>query len=126
LGLSREQVLQTFSEAQQNDYFQNSRYVVSRKVVSATAHCEALIHLLIRHLDWEPAGPERYRDFMCIRDELVGFEHDAVELYPPRSVEIDGANVYHLWVSASKHFHFPFGFRDGRGVRGESAPRTKQ
>jgi hypothetical protein len=63
---------------------------------------------------------------MRIRDEIVGPEHDAVELYPRRSREVDRVNHYHLWIVASDKCGFPFGFSRGRDVRREAPAGYKQ
>jgi hypothetical protein len=125
-GVSREDVLDLHEYFKRCTVVENSRYWVSCGKRPATDRCDALIYLMIGRWDGEPAGPERYRDFMRIRDELVGFEHEAAEIYPQRSVEIDTENVYHLWVCESEHSRFPFGWRRARAVRREAAPGTKQ
>lgn len=50
-----------------------------------------------------------WRDFQRIKDELVGPEREAVELYPAASRLLDTANEYHLWV-------LPVGERYGLGM----------
>ncbi len=107
--------LDTFSE--EGDYidectaFVNSRYCVLIRDVPAQAACPVLWHVMIQRRDGQPVGPERYRDFMRVRDELIGDEHEAVEVYPARSRETDVANVYHLWVMQSAVDEFPIGFK---------------
>lgn len=51
-----------------------------------------------------------WRDFQWIKNQLVGDENEAVELYPAESRLVDGANQYHLWVVEDTAFKFPFGF----------------
>jgi hypothetical protein len=107
-----------------DDVWMNSRYQVNIRRDRAVdgqedgprAGWPEMIHLSIKRRDKQPMGPERYRDFMLIKDELVGPEHEAVELYPRRSRETDTANQYHLWVLARSDISFPFGFREGRHV----------
>ena len=119
-GVSHEEALAALSK----DVFQNSRYQVSRVTAPSPENCNgAFVQLSIQRLDGEPVGPERYRDFMRIKDELVGHEHEAVEIYPRRSQEIDAANTYHLWVEVTGRRPFAFGFRAGRWVFRES-PRS--
>jgi hypothetical protein len=45
-----------------------------------------------------------------IKNELVGKEHEAVELYPAESRKVDSSNQYHLWVLVEKGLKFPFGY----------------
>lgn len=125
-----EQVMQTFSisrdaalehcrkiERQTPDgYFENSRYRVQMDYTPACSRRGAMFLLMISRLDMSPPGPERYRDFMRIRDELIGPEHDAVEVYPCRSRELDLSNTYHLWVCASADQRFAVGYNTPREV----------
>lgn len=82
-------------------------------------------HLSIKRRDKERVGPERYRDFMAIKDQLIGPNFEAVEIYPPRNHEVDTANQYHLWV-LPLDMVLPFGFHEGRRVSGVSTSTTKQ
>jgi hypothetical protein len=66
---------------------------------------------MIQRRDGQKVGSERYKDFMRLRDELFGAEHEAVEMYPARSRETDVANIYHLWVVQSDSDEFPIGLK---------------
>lgn len=102
--------------------FKNSRYIILIHDVPARAGCPALWHMLISRLDGERPGPERYSDFMHIRDELFGDEVEAAEIYPARSRETDRANVYHLWVASSPARTFLGPGTRARNVRKQSSP----
>lgn len=105
--------------------YKNNRYQVAvRRVPSPGGNWPEMLHLSIKRLDREQVGRERYRDFMRIRDELIGPEYEAVELYPARSREIDTANQYHLWLITSGQF--PFGWNDGAHRIGDSNGGAKQ
>lgn len=114
LDAAKERALEIVAEL--GERFINSRYRVVRRYVPATADCSAMVRLSINRRDGEPAGPERYRDFMRIKDELIGADHEAAELYPRRAREVDLANTYHLWGWASADHRFPFGMSAGRQV----------
>lgn len=62
-------------------------------------------HLTIRSQDGSPRHD--WRDFQRIKNELVGEEAEAVELYPAESRVVDTANHYHLWVF--RNYRFPVG-----------------
>jgi hypothetical protein len=64
-----------------------------------------LIRLLIRHHTGKPV--RSWHDFQRIKNELVGEETIAVEVYPKESALVDQANCYHLWV-IPPDFPFPF------------------
>lgn len=100
--------------------FLNSRYQVQVKVVPKSDDTDGLpdmVHLSIKRRDKQPMGRERWRDFQRIKNELVGRECEAVELYPAESRILDTANQYHLWCIADDAWRFPFGFDMGRPVR---------
>lgn len=65
-------------------------------------------HLNIRRLDGFPGRD--WRHFQQIKNELVGPECEAVELYPAESRLVDTSNKYHLYASTDPTFRFPFGF----------------
>jgi hypothetical protein len=84
--------------------WENSHYqVVAREHPDGSFG--AYVHLTIRCAD----GSTRHdwRDFQRIKNELVGPETEAVELYPAESRLVDTANHYHLWVF--KTYRFPLG-----------------
>jgi hypothetical protein len=53
-----------------------------------------------------------WRDLQHIKNELVGPEHEGVELFPAESRLVDTANQYHLWVHVDPHYRFQFGFAE--------------
>jgi hypothetical protein len=70
----------------------------------------AMIHLSIKRLDKQTVHD--WRDLQRIKNELVGPEHEAVELYPAESRLVDSANQYHLFCLADPGVRFPFGFNE--------------
>lgn len=71
------------------------------------------VHLNIRRVDGYPGRD--WRHFQQIKNELVGPECEAVELYPAESRLVDSSNKYHLWACRQPGFRFPLGF-DNRQV----------
>ncbi|HEY3897541.1 MAG TPA: hypothetical protein VGM54_02955 [Chthoniobacter sp.] len=53
-----------------------------------------------------------WRHFQQIKNELVGPECEAVELFPAESRLVDTANQYHLWVMPNTRYRFPFGYEN--------------
>jgi hypothetical protein len=86
--------------------YRNSRYVV------AVRSCPPYTVLSIVNLDH--SARHDWRDFQRIKNELVGPEAEAVELYPRESRLIDTTNAYHLW--ARTDVSFDIGFDRGRHV----------
>jgi len=66
-----------------------------------------------------------WRDFQRIKNEIVGPEHEAVELYPAESRLVDSANQYFLFVFTDAKARFPFGFTE-RFVTEEASFGTQQ
>ena len=63
-----------------------------------------ITHLWIRRHDGQPPV---WREMQRIKDELIGPERTAVEVYPARADLIDAAPMYHLWV-LPEGFKLPF------------------
>ena len=65
------------------------------------------IHLIIHRHDW--AACDDWREFQRIKNEIVGPECEAMELFPAESRLVDTSNAYHLWVHCDPTFRFPVG-----------------
>jgi hypothetical protein len=90
--------------------WKNSRYtVVGRNVKSDIGN---LVHLSIKRNDKNPLHD--WRDLQRIKNEILGPEEEAVELYPAESRLVDGANQYHLWSFVGQKI--PVGYTTERCV----------
>jgi hypothetical protein len=89
------------------ELWENNRYqvVLRRREGGPFGPC---VHLTIRSADG--SARHDWRDFQRIKNELVGEEAEAVELYPAESRLVDTANHYHLWVFPE--YRFPFGMQE--------------
>lgn len=79
-------------------FFANSRYCVfwfESEIDQGT-----LVRLVIRNRDH--SAKHDWRDFQRIKNELLGTEEEAVELYPAESRLTDTKNEYHLWCVRGK------------------------
>jgi hypothetical protein len=74
-------------------------------------HDEGLVHLNIRRRDGAPVIRD-WRHFQLIKNQLIGEECEAVELYPAESRKVDSANKYHLYGVADPTYRFPFGWEE--------------
>lgn len=97
-------------------------YVNSRYQVLVT-HDGQLTYLSVKRIDQSPV--RSWRDLQRIKNELVGYEHEAVELFPAASRTVDLANQYHLFCLAQAGDRFDFGF-DQRAVDGNEYGGTGQ
>ena len=69
---------------------------------------QPFIHLDIARRDGGTC--KNWRHFQQIKNELIGPEHEAIELFPAESRLVDAGNEYHLWVHVTPDFRFPVGF----------------
>jgi hypothetical protein len=81
--------------------YQNDKYVVQ------VTGQPPFIHLIIHRHDWEAC--DDWRDFQQIKNEIVGPEYEAMELFPAESRLVDTSNTYHLWVHGDPAYRFPLG-----------------
>ncbi len=65
-------------------------------------------HLSIKRNDG--AAIHDWRDLQRIKNEIVGPEHEGIELYPAESRLTDGANQYHIHVLTDSNARIPVGF----------------
>lgn len=124
-GMTREQVIAMLErEDREVTLWKNDLYQVARRELG-----DGVVHLNIRRVDGA-AILRDWRHFQRIKNELLGEECEAVELYPAESRLSDEANKYHLIGSTDPTFRFPFGdiFGDQRRVSYESGstPGTRQ
>jgi hypothetical protein len=100
--------------------YQNDTYRVSVKNVPP------FIHLDIRRRDGKTCT--EWYDFQQIKNELIGPEHEALQLFPAESRLVDTGNEYHLWVCTDARERFQFGFKDrfvlGEAVQPQERPET--
>lgn len=95
----------------------NDRYTVILTAASGEPvdrlDLDGALWLSIRRNDRKAAVD--WRDFQRIKNEVVGPEREAFELYPAESRIVDTANQYHLWVMPTG-VRLPVGWDQGRVV----------
>lgn len=87
--------------------YKNNLYTCYLRVPKAV---DGFIWLSIKCNSLKPA--KNWQHFQQIKNDIVGEDSEAVELYPAMSRVIDTANQYHLWVLPDKK-KFEFGFDEG-------------
>lgn len=104
---SREQIIAMLAhEEKTTTLWINDTYQVQRRVMS-----DGLIHINIRRRDGAPILRD-WRHFQQIKNEMLGDECEAIELYPAESRKVDASNKYHLWGYADPKWRFPIGMKD--------------
>ncbi|MEP6667653.1 MAG: hypothetical protein ABJF10_00785 [Chthoniobacter sp.] len=96
--------------------YRNNIYLVVIEMTSP------LIHACIRRHDRRPCTD--WNHMQQIKSELIGPEHEAVELFPAESRLINTTNEYHLWAHPKSGFRFPFGFSWNRFVMNQTPSQT--
>ena len=97
-GCSRSQAKDQYNRLKQDEIWVNDLYQVNidRDTDSHGFGPEVKItHVSIKTLDKEPIRD--WRHFQQIKNELVGEDVDAIELFPMESRLVDTVNQYHLW-----------------------------
>lgn len=115
---SDEDIQAQLDEMKKDEIWINSRYQVNVRRRNAP-EAPDLVWLSIKRRDKLAVGPERFRDFQRIKNELVGPECEGVEIYPAESRLVDTSNQYHIWVFDDPSFKYPFGFNE-RLIVGQS------
>ena len=100
--------------------FRNSRYQVIAR--GANTPSGPMVHLSIKRLDKKPIRD--WRDLQRIKNELVGPEVEAVEVFPRESHLVDTSNQFHLWCFPEATF--PFTFQEGRILTEDSIDGSVQ
>jgi hypothetical protein len=90
------------------DTYLNNRYSV--QISDEATDWGLVVHLWLRRHDGEMV--RSWADMQRIKNELVGPERVAVEVFPPVSQLIDNANIAHLWVMPDG-FSLPFSLKRG-------------
>lgn len=83
-------------------WLRNSRYQVIVRRLPDSYDFGAIFHLSIKRNDKLPI--REWRDLQRIKNEVIGPEAEAIEVFPAESRKVDTANQYHLWVFPNYRF----------------------
>ena len=92
----------------------NNLYVVHKYTHMATyedgtpADLPPIIQLSIARRDRKTVRD--WRHLQRIKNELIGPNYEAVDLFPAEERLVDTSNQYHLWAFDRDGYRFPFGF----------------
>lgn len=103
-GLGREEILRLMKE----DEARCERYINDLYQVEVRRDPHGGVHINIRRRDGF-IGRD-WRHFQQIKNEILGPECEAVELYPAESRLVDTSNKYHLWGHSDPKVRIPVGF----------------
>jgi hypothetical protein len=105
-GLDRDEAVAKIDEQSQDAIWVNDIYQVLVREMEDNA-----VQLNIRRRDGGPILRD-WRHFQQIKNELLGPECEAVELYPAESRKVDTANKFHLWGIRDPNYRFPMGWKE--------------
>lgn len=114
------------SEVQPKDgvlYANNRYHVIVYRHKNPVQGAPDIWHLSIRNNN--RSARRDWRDFQRIKNEFLGADYEAVEVYPDEANLVDAANQFHLWAYHSPHWlsSLGIGFTEGRYVwDGKSEP----
>jgi hypothetical protein len=111
---TREQAIETLQRYEDNStYWKNDLYQVQKRIFFNDAFQQDMVHLNIRRVDGAAIFDWRHRQL--IKNELVGEECEAFEIYPAESRLVDTSNKYHLWCFVHPNVRIPVQIDGGRG-----------
>lgn len=123
-GVAEDEVAKRYDEAMSTETWLNLDVQVAvRRHPIGNGH--DFVHLSCHRLDRKPIRD--WRIMQQIKDEILGPECEAVELFPAQSRLVDTANEFHLWGCSDPAFRYPFGFDQGMVMEpGDPATGTVQ
>tara|TARA_Y100001938_G_scaffold130909_1_gene187376 strand:+ start:545 stop:1057 length:513 start_codon:yes stop_codon:yes gene_type:complete len=78
------------------------------------------IHLSIKRRDKQAINANKWQHFQWIKNQLVGENHEGLELYPSEKRLVNTANQYHLWVYKNPKNIIPCGWHGQRATYDKS------
>lgn len=100
----------------EDEHYINSRYLVAVRRTPASdgeGGVIEMVHLSVKRHDQKPLRAH-WADMQRIKNELLGPNCEAIELYPAEGRVVDTANQYHLWGVNSGTFRWPVGWNEGQ------------
>ena len=103
VSMSWAEAKEEYNRLQSEEIWVNDTYQVNKRNWD-----ENWIHLSIK--SWDKSARHDWRELQQIKNELVGPEFDALELYPAEDRKVDTVNQFHLWVLADAGRRIPVGW----------------
>ena len=92
-------------EAMRGQVYLNDKYQVIRNEIS-----NGMVHLSIKLIN--KSHEHDWREYQQIKNELIGEECEAMEIYPAESRLVDAANQFHIWGWLDPIYRIPVGFQE--------------
>lgn len=91
---------------------------MTRVIKSSHEGDPEIVHLSIKRNDRAPIL--KWRDMQKIKNDLVGPECEAVQIFPAESRLVDTSNQYHIYVFKDPSIRIPFGYQERLVYEGNS------
>lgn len=98
-------------------WWANDRFQASVEYEDDWAHISLKRHDRGTNIDWQ--------EKQWLKNDILGADWEAVELFPAESRVINTANQYHLWANKTIPLGFPSGYQSDN-VQGTKAKQTLQ
>lgn len=122
-NVGAEEAVRMARRAASDDVFLNDTYQVNRsKIHEGRYGWPDFVHLSIKRIDKEPVRD--WADMQQIKNELVGPEHEGMEIFPAESRLVDMANQYHIWCFVDASLRIPMGWEDRMVGNAEEAEKV--
>jgi hypothetical protein len=100
----------------------NSEYIVAvERGIEPSPIFPTVTHLTVRRRDRMLLSHSKWCDLQYIKDQVIGSQFTAIEIYPPSAQVIDLENAYHLWAFDDPEFQLPFGLHNNVDPRAKAA-----
>ena len=104
-GCTREEAIGRIEWMKEQSVWVNNLYQVNVEFL-----LDSQAHVIIRRLDRQPI--HNWTHFQQIKNEVLGEECEAVEMYPKESRLVDAKHHYHLWGFRAPDRSFELGFQE--------------
>lgn len=110
-NVSKKEARKEYRLLKRDEVYLNDTYQVNIKRIKwIDGIDDKLVHISIKRIDKQPIHD--WRDLQDIKNQLLGKECEAIELYPAESRKVDTANQYHLWGINDSTYRFPVGYSE--------------
>lgn len=127
-GKTMEEMQAVYLTTLDDEIYLNSRYQVAIRRTptdDGEGGIIEMVHISVKRLDQRTIHD--WRDMQRIKNELLGPNCEAVELYPAVERVVDTANQYHMWGVNSGTYRWPIGWDQGSLAMGDGeAPGVGQ
>lgn len=117
-GVSYSEACQYLATMRAQTIFRDMDHQVTLSPPMFFPNFPALAKMSVSRLDRKPV--DGWDTLQAIKNEIIGAEFEAVEVFPAESRLVNMGNERHLWVFLDENYRLPFGWTK-RMVNGEGS-----